>query len=121
MCTSSLPTRRRARPLDCRGRELDSCRISAAALGPNNLRHKHVTKSVYKVGCSFCANKQNFRFRFPLKFQFIWDTSPLQDERRVGLAVSRVMYVDGVSCVGCELAERALAAAHALSQSAAGA
>lgn len=29
--------------------------------------------------------------------------------------------MDGVSSVGCELAERALAAAHALSQSAAGA
>ncbi|TNN82808.1 hypothetical protein EYF80_006765 [Liparis tanakae] len=39
MCTSSFPTKRRARPRDCRGRELDSCKMSAAALGPNNLKN----------------------------------------------------------------------------------
>lgn len=38
MCTSSFPTKRRARPRDCSGRELDSCKMSAAALGPNNLK-----------------------------------------------------------------------------------
>lgn len=47
--------------------------------------------------------------------------SPLQDERRVGLAVAGVVDVDGVAGVGSELAQRALAAAHALRQAAAGA
>ena len=47
--------------------------------------------------------------------------SPLQDEGRVGLAVARVVDVDGVAGVGSELAQRALAAAHALCQAAAGA
>lgn len=45
----------------------------------------------------------------------------MQDERRVGLTVARVMYMNSVACVGSELAERALTASHALSQSAAGA
>lgn len=45
----------------------------------------------------------------------------MQDERRVGLTVARVMYMNSVACVGRELAERALTASHALSQSAAGA
>lgn len=49
------------------------------------------------------------------------DSSPLQDERRVGLAVAWVVHVDGVAGVGGELAKGALAAAHALGQPAAAA
>lgn len=47
--------------------------------------------------------------------------SPLQDERRVGLTVARVVDMDGVSTVGSELAQCSLAATHALCQTAAGA
>lgn len=47
--------------------------------------------------------------------------SPLQDEWGVGLAVARVMDVDGVSSIGSELSQRSLAATHALCQAAAGA
>lgn len=46
---------------------------------------------------------------------------PLQDERRVGLPVARVVDVDGVPTVGSELAQCSLAATHALCQAAAGA
>lgn len=49
------------------------------------------------------------------------DASPLQDERRVGLAVAGVVHVDGVAGVGGELAQGTLAAAHALGQAAAAA
>lgn len=45
--------------------------------------------------------------------------SPLQDQWRVGLAVARVVDMDGVSTVGSELAQCSLAATHALRQAAA--
>lgn len=48
-------------------------------------------------------------------------SSPLQDEWRVGLAVARVVNMDGVSTVGSELTQSTLAATHALCQTAAGA
>ena len=47
--------------------------------------------------------------------------SPLQDEWRVGLTVSRVVDMDGVSTVGSELAQCSLTATHALRQPAASA
>lgn len=47
--------------------------------------------------------------------------SPLQDERRVWLAVARVVDMDGVSAVGSELPQCSLAATHALCQAAASA
>ena len=47
--------------------------------------------------------------------------SPLQDERRVRLAVARVVHMDGVSAVCSELAQCSLAATHALCQAAASA
>lgn len=46
---------------------------------------------------------------------------PLQDERRVGLAVARVVDMNGVSTVSSELAKCSLAATHALCQAAASA
>lgn len=46
---------------------------------------------------------------------------PLQDERRVRLAVARVVDMDGVSTVGSELTQCSLAATHPLCQAAASA
>lgn len=56
-----------------------------------------------------------------LTLQYFTIKVPLQNEWRVGLAVSRIVHMDGVARVGGKLAESPLAAAHALSQAAAGA
>lgn len=44
---------------------------------------------------------------------------PLQNEWRIGLAVMRVVDMDGVSAVGSELTKCSLAATHSLCQAAA--
>lgn len=46
--------------------------------------------------------------------------SPLQNEWGVGLAIARVVDMDGMTGVSRELSKGALAAAHALSQTATG-
>lgn len=100
--------------------------MSAVALGPSNLQPRNQRFRIYTAHLikrhTKCYNNGLLDNRLVINQQsHKFALSPLQNEWRVGLAVSWIVHVDGVARVSGKLAESSLAAAHALSQAATGA